>query len=116
VLCISTNCIHYVSQYELLRDYKALNTLRELLVIIRIWGLLRQSCLPVFVRSAENLDVLALLFKLLSRLIQTSEADENLLGNLSLVVEVAQCVTAKSSYFLVSMKTLTPQYTLGTQV
>jgi hypothetical protein len=35
----------------------------------------------VFVRSAENLDVLALLFKLLSRLIQTSEPDENLLGN-----------------------------------
>jgi hypothetical protein len=68
-------------QYELLRDYKALNTLRELLVIIRIWGLLRQSCLPVFVRSAENLDVLGLLFRLLSRLIQTSEPDENLLGN-----------------------------------
>jgi hypothetical protein len=81
-----------VPQYELLRDYKALNTLRELLVIIRIWGLLRQSCLPVFVRSAENLDVLALLFKLLSRLIQTSEADENLLGNLVfVVVEATLC-------------------------
>jgi len=76
-----TNYIPYMSQYELLRDFKALNTLRELLVIIRIWGLLRQSCLPVFVRSAENLDVLALLFRLLSRLIQTSEPDENLLGN-----------------------------------
>lgn len=81
ILYSSINFIPYVSQYELLRDFKALNTLRELLVIIRIWGLLRQSCLPVFVRSAENLDVLALLFKLLSRLIQTSEPDENLLGN-----------------------------------
>nr|CAD7586857.1 unnamed protein product [Timema genevievae] len=67
------------SAYDLLRDYKAINTLRELLVIIRIWGLLRQSCLPVFVRSAENLDVFALLFKLLSRLVQTPEPDENLL-------------------------------------
>jgi len=81
ILCSGTNFIPYMSQYELLRDFKALNTLRELLVIIRIWGLLRQSCLPVFVRSAENLDVLALLFRLLSRLIQTSEPDENLLGN-----------------------------------
>ncbi|XP_021920411.1 mediator of RNA polymerase II transcription subunit 16 isoform X2 [Zootermopsis nevadensis] len=73
------------SGYELLRDYKALNTLRELLVIIRIWGLLRQSCLPVFVRSAENLDVLALLFRLISRLIQTLEADENLLDECCLL-------------------------------
>jgi hypothetical protein len=80
----------------LLRDYKALNTLRELLVIIRIWGLLRQSCLPVFVRSAENLDVLALLFKLLSRLIQTSEPDENLLGNPG---SVTLCCKTKYSIF-----------------
>ncbi|XP_067002981.2 mediator of RNA polymerase II transcription subunit 16 isoform X2 [Anabrus simplex] len=72
--------------YELLRDHKALNTLRELLVIIRIWGLLRQSCLPVFVRSAENLDVLALLFKLLSRLVQSgTEPDENLLDECCLL-------------------------------
>ncbi|CAG2064493.1 unnamed protein product [Timema podura] len=74
------------SAYDLLRDYKAINTLRELLVIIRIWGLLRQSCLPVFVRSAENLDVFALLFKLLSRLVQTPEPDENLLGQLVLLI------------------------------
>jgi hypothetical protein len=69
--------------------------LRELLVIIRIWGLLRQSCLPVFVRSAENLDVLALLFKLLSRLVQTSEPDENLLGN---PVSVTLCGMTKYYY------------------
>ncbi|XP_012058679.1 PREDICTED: mediator of RNA polymerase II transcription subunit 16 [Atta cephalotes] len=56
--------------YELLKDHKALNTVRELLVIIRIWGLLRPSCLPVFLRSADNLDVLALLFCLLSKLVQ----------------------------------------------
>ncbi|XP_033214135.1 mediator of RNA polymerase II transcription subunit 16-like [Belonocnema kinseyi] len=57
------------SGYELLKDYKALNTVRELLVIIRIWGLLRSSCLPVFLRSVDNLDVLALLFRLLSKLV-----------------------------------------------
>ncbi|XP_060827757.1 mediator of RNA polymerase II transcription subunit 16 isoform X3 [Bombus pascuorum] len=74
--------------YELLKDHKALNTLRELLVIIRIWGLLRPSCLPVFLRSADNLDVLALLFRLLSKLVQpngdgqTQQVDDGLIeGN-----------------------------------
>lgn len=73
-------------QYELLKDHKALNTLRELLVIIRIWGLLRPSCLPVFLRSADNLDVLALLFRLLSKLVQpngdgqTQQIDDCLIG------------------------------------
>ncbi|XP_046399447.1 mediator of RNA polymerase II transcription subunit 16 [Ischnura elegans] len=65
--------------YELLRDYKALNLLRELLVLVRIWGLLRQSCLPNFVRSSESLDVLALLFRLLSRLAQSSDPDDALI-------------------------------------
>lgn len=60
------------SGYELVKDHKALNMLRELLVIIRIWGLLRPSCLPVFVRSADNIDVLGLLFQLLSKLVQPS--------------------------------------------
>ncbi|XP_063237513.1 mediator of RNA polymerase II transcription subunit 16 isoform X2 [Bacillus rossius redtenbacheri] len=72
-------------QCELLRDHKALNTLRELLVIVRVWGLLRQSCLPVFVRSSESLDVLALLFKLLSRLVQSQEPDDNLLDDCCLL-------------------------------
>lgn len=71
--------------YELLKDHKALNTIRELLVIIRIWGLLRASCLPVFFRSADNLDVLALLFRLLSKLVQfngdtSQQMDDGLIG------------------------------------
>lgn len=69
-------------QSELGRDIKAVNTLRQLLVIIRVWGLLRTTCLPMFVRSAENLDVLALLFKLLSKLVQTHEPDDTLIGKL----------------------------------
>ncbi|KAF5301612.1 hypothetical protein FQA39_LY10659 [Lamprigera yunnana] len=66
--------------YEILRDIKALNTLREMLVLIRIWGLLRPACLPVFTKSDGNLDVLALVFRLLSRLVQnTSEPDDTLI-------------------------------------
>lgn len=49
--------------YELIKDVKALNMLREMLVLIRIWGLLRPACLPVFIRSDANMDVLALLFR-----------------------------------------------------
>ena len=71
-------------QYDLLRDYKALNTLRELLVIIRIWGLLRKTCLPVFVRCSDSLDILAHIFKLLTRLVQSPEPDESLIGMLPL--------------------------------
>ncbi|XP_015110884.1 mediator of RNA polymerase II transcription subunit 16 [Diachasma alloeum] len=56
--------------YELLKDHKALNIVRELLVIIRIWGLLRPTCLPAFQRTVDNVDVLALLFRLLSKLVQ----------------------------------------------
>lgn len=61
-----------------------MNTVRELLVIIRIWGLLRPLCLPVFLRSADNLDVLALLFCLLSKLVQPNgeqqQVDDGLIG------------------------------------
>ena len=59
---------------------ESLPILRELLVIIRIWGLLRRSCLPVFVKSVDNLDVLSLLFRLLSKLAQNPDLiDDNLL-------------------------------------
>lgn len=67
--------------YELIKDVKALNTLREMLVLIRIWGLLRPACLPVFTKSDASLDVLALVFRLLSRLVQNvNEPDEALIG------------------------------------
>lgn len=59
----------------------ALNSIRELLVMMRIWGLLKPQCLPVFSRSAENLDILATLFRLLTRLaLNPHDPDELLLG------------------------------------
>lgn len=70
-------------QYDISKDLVALNSIRELLVVMRMWGLVRSQCLPVFSRSAENLDVLATLYKLLTRLtLNPSEPDELLLGNL----------------------------------
>lgn len=46
-----------------------------------MWGLVRSQCLPVFSRSAENVDVLATLYKHLTRLtLNPNEPDEVLLG------------------------------------
>lgn len=59
----------------------ALNSIRELLVMMRIWGLLKPQSLPVFSRSDENLDVLLQTFKLLTRLaLNPMDPDEFLLG------------------------------------
>lgn len=71
----------FFPQYDISKDIVALNSIRELLVVMRMWGLVRSQCLPVFSRSAENLDVLATLYKLLTRLtLNPSEPDEVLLG------------------------------------
>lgn len=68
-------------QYEISKDIIALNSIRELLVIMRIWGLLNRQCLPVFSRSAESIDILVVLFKLLTRLaLNPNEPDDLLLG------------------------------------
>lgn len=68
-------------QYDISKDIVALNSIRELLVVMRMWGLVRSQCLPMFSRSAENLDVLATLYKLLTRLtLNPNEPDELLLG------------------------------------
>ncbi|KAG8178892.1 hypothetical protein JTE90_018581 [Oedothorax gibbosus] len=71
----------------LVSDAKALNTFRELLVIIRIWSFLNESCLPVFTKMADNLDVLSLLFKLLTKtlLAHGSEPDDTFLDECSLL-------------------------------
>ncbi|KAJ8298331.1 hypothetical protein KUTeg_024862 [Tegillarca granosa] len=51
---------------SLLSDPSVLNTLRELLVIIRIWGVINKNCLPVFTMAA-NVDCLAHLFKVMTK-------------------------------------------------
>ncbi|XP_066249604.1 mediator of RNA polymerase II transcription subunit 16 [Euwallacea similis] len=84
--------------YELIKDVKALNMLREMLVLIRIWGLLRPACLPVFIRSDANMDILALLFRLLSRLVQNvNEPDEALIDDCCLLPSQVQIQPMQSS-------------------
>lgn len=42
--------------------------LREMLVMIRIWGLLKPGCLPTFTATSDNQDSMQLLFRLLTKL------------------------------------------------
>lgn len=72
--------------YDISKDIVALNSIRELLVMIRIWGLLNPQCLPVFSRSADNLDILLTLFRLLTKLsLNPNEPDDLLLDECCLL-------------------------------
>lgn len=75
-----------LSQYEISKDIVALNSIREILVMMRFWGLLKPQSLPVFARSDENLDVLLQCFKLLTRLaLNPNEPDDFLLDECCLL-------------------------------
>lgn len=74
--------------------------------MMRIWGLVRTQCLPVFMRSAENLDVLATLFRLLTRLtLNPHEPDDLLLDECCLLpsqVHIPQLQCFSSQYSIAS--------------
>ncbi|XP_043215898.1 mediator of RNA polymerase II transcription subunit 16-like [Amphibalanus amphitrite] len=74
-------------QVAVLRERQSLLLLRELLVMIRRWGAVRPACLPVFHRGGEHTDVIALLFKLLTKLLgmHSAEPDEALINEFSLL-------------------------------
>lgn len=79
-----------------------MNSIRELLVVMRMWGLVRAQCLPVFSRSAENLDVLATLYKLLTRLtLNPNEPDELLLGKCDTVFDLIRYFFRKIILFVI---------------
>ncbi|XP_077573859.1 mediator of RNA polymerase II transcription subunit 16 isoform X1 [Stigmatopora nigra] len=51
-----------------MRDGASLGMLREMLVMIRIWGLFKPGCLPTFTATSDSQDSLQLLFRLLTKL------------------------------------------------
>ncbi|KAL9824268.1 mediator of RNA polymerase II transcription subunit 16 [Geothlypis trichas] len=54
--------------HSFLRDGASLGMFRELMVVIRIWGLLKPSCLPVYTATSDTQDSMSLLFRLLTKL------------------------------------------------
>ena len=54
--------------FGFMRDGVSLGMLREMLVMIRIWGLLKPGCLPTFTATSDNQDSMQLLFRLLTKL------------------------------------------------
>uniref|UniRef100_A0A3P8UCJ3 Mediator of RNA polymerase II transcription subunit 16 n=1 Tax=Cynoglossus semilaevis TaxID=244447 RepID=A0A3P8UCJ3_CYNSE len=61
--------------FGFMRDGASLGLLREMLVMIRIWGLFKSGCLPTFTAMSDNQDSLQLLFRLLTRLWLCSRDD-----------------------------------------
>uniref|UniRef100_T1GWC6 Mediator of RNA polymerase II transcription subunit 16 n=1 Tax=Megaselia scalaris TaxID=36166 RepID=T1GWC6_MEGSC len=73
----STN-INKSTDYDICKDIVALNSIRELLVL----GTSRQKLSSVFTKSAENIDILVTLFRLLTKLsFNPSEPDEVLVDD-----------------------------------
>lgn len=54
--------------FGFLRDGHSLGMLREMMVMIRIWGLLKPGCLPIYTATSDNQDSMSLLFRLLTKL------------------------------------------------
>lgn len=54
--------------FGFMRDGASLGMLREMLVMIRIWGLLKPGCLPTFTATSDTQDSMQLLFRLLTKL------------------------------------------------
>lgn len=54
--------------FGFMRDGASLGMLREMLVMIRIWGLLKPGCLPTFTATSDTQDSMQLLFRQLTRL------------------------------------------------
>lgn len=63
----SVNKIRYPGQ-NLIKDSDAIQTLRELLVLIKIWSRHNEACMPQVQKLLDSLDILASMFKLLSSL------------------------------------------------
>uniref|UniRef100_A0A3P9HJC8 Mediator of RNA polymerase II transcription subunit 16 n=2 Tax=Oryzias latipes TaxID=8090 RepID=A0A3P9HJC8_ORYLA len=61
--------------FGFMRDGASLGMLREMLVMIRIWGLLKPGCLPTFTAMSDSQDSLQLLFRLLTKLWLCSRED-----------------------------------------
>lgn len=85
-----------------------MNSIRELLVMIRIWGLLEPQCLPVFSRTSD-IDVLSTLFRLLTRLsLNPNEPEESLLDDCCLLP--SQLLIPQLQYISTQACILSPAY------
>ncbi len=56
--------------------------MRQLLLLIRLWGNTKLSCRPVFTKTGESFDVVAKLFAMVTKLKETPN-DESFQGDVS---------------------------------
>lgn len=92
---------------SLLQDGVVLACLRELLVVVRMWGAINPGCLPHFTCTCVNFDCLALLFKLVTQVWLVSREsvpgrlnyDDSLLDDCYLLQSQVRAPTADQGMF-----------------
>lgn len=62
--------------FSILHDAASLGLLRELMVVIRIWGLINPRCLPHFTTTTSNPDPMLEMFRILTRVWQTAKENK----------------------------------------
>ncbi len=66
-------------QYRTLKDQEEMSSLRQLLLMIRLWGGSHPNCRPVFTKTADSFDVVAKAFALVTKL-RENPADDSING------------------------------------
>jgi hypothetical protein len=64
---ISSDRKLFFFQYDLHTNAKALTTLREMLLLVRLWGATSANCQPYFTKTAESFDLVAKLFEIVTK-------------------------------------------------
>nr|XP_006825174.1 PREDICTED: mediator of RNA polymerase II transcription subunit 16-like [Saccoglossus kowalevskii] len=88
---------------SMLRDPGILCCLREMLVIIRVWGLINTTCQPIFTSTSDNVDGLSTLFKLLTQVWLCCKDDTYAEFDDSLIDE---CILLPSQLLVPTMESL----------
>ncbi len=72
-------------QYRTLKDQEEMSSLRQLLLMIRLWGGSHPNCRPVFTKTADSFDVVAKAFALVTKL-RENPADDSINGMKHVVI------------------------------
>lgn len=81
----------FILQFELARDAKIVQSLRELLFVARLWYRQNKLVLPQMFHKTQSVDVWAQIYKLLTRVAQIlpGEPDSTLIGKTSSLFSIS---------------------------
>lgn len=70
----------YYLQFDLFNNANVLGTLRQLLLLIRIWGSTKDGIRPQFTKTDDSFDIVSTLFSLITRFMENPN-DESMLDD-----------------------------------